>query len=139
MDVFFLLLAFVLGIVAYAIVIHFLPGTQPGEDRINELIAHFKNNTAAVIANTAAIQTAQAVPLTAGQPTVVKSGDTTVKVTWTPESSTGTDETPVQWAARTGSVSATELIAFDAFAHKAPASMTYSDILIAFNAQRAAT
>lgn len=46
------------------------------------------------------------------------------------------DETPIAWAARTGAVPASELVAFNAFAHQFPATTTYADVLTAYRAQQ---
>lgn len=159
MDFFFLLFAFVLGIFAYAIAIRFVPGMQPGEEKLNELfaslVAHFQNNTAALQANTVATQQASISAAVAPVPSTAEIAAATAALrlqnaagsmqpmgqpqpsVLTDVAAPSGDETPVQWAKRTGAVPDADLIAFDAFAHTAPATMTYADILIAYKAKAA--
>lgn len=161
-DPFVVLLAFVLGGVAYAIAIRFIPGMQPGEEQISNLIARFQGHTDALNANTTATVVATQATRAAAEAPVPAAATANVAILAAAEAlrmqaaataaaaapatppaapvsaqigeAVGGDETPIAWAVRTKAIPPAELVAFNAYAATFPATVTYADILIGYKA-----
>lgn len=152
MDYFFLLFAFILGGICYALWIHFKPGMQPGEAQINALLAHFPALTAALNANTVATQQAASAPLPPPvyQPLATSTtvgGSNTLPQNTLPQraaaeinalvagaqSPTPTPEQTITEFALSHGVRASDLPGFISYAMNMPGQLTYADILLAWN------
>lgn len=158
-DPFQILIAFVLGVFVYAIAIRFLPGKQPGEDKIDQLLERIGVHTETVAANTTATQAAVATVANAGaaasataSPSTAaiaaaaaalqmqnaanaaaaqKPAESAVAIAQTPiATAQAPEETAVQFALRNG----LDVARFVQFSVTMPGNLSFQDMLPAFRA-----